>query len=373
MLRSGRASLKNKSSLAYFSPCIPDPRGTGWEQRAFSLLSGYSSFMDVDLWFMPTIDNPDLSRLAPVIGRVRSATAFYPSVFDDPSLGLQRRLMAQLSAADVVHVFRLPQLAVNIPHGRVVWDIDELPWTARRADPGSAMRPDPTYARAAQKCQVVIGCSARETLSGARRFVVVPNVTPHPRLDAVDPIDRDSSLLFVGNLNYLPNIDALEFLQGEVLPALVARVPDVRIVVVGRAPATDEAAAAVERLRRSPQITFVFDVPDCTPFYHRCAVAIAPIRVGGGTRIKIVEAFAHRRPVVSTRKGCEGLDVEDGSQLLIADDPRRFAECCAALLRDDARCRQLSAAGYAYFESQHTQTVVDQRLRQTIEQVLAAT
>lgn len=334
--------------------------------------------MDVHLWFMPTIDNPDLSRLAPVIDRVRSATAFYPSAIDDASLGLQRRLMAQLKVVDLVHVFRLPQLAANIGHGCVVWDIDELPWAARRAGSGIApaasavsVSADPTYGRAAQRCRLVMGCSAREALPGAHRFVAIPNITPRPSIDDAAPNERGSSLLFVGNLNYLPNIDALDFFQIGVLPVLVKLVPDVRIVVVGRAPATDEAVAAVNRLRRSPQFTFVFDAPDCTPYYARCGASIAPIRVGGGTRIKIVESFAHRRAVVSTTKGCEGLDVVDGTHLLVADEPVRFAECCAQLLRDDALSSRLAQAGHDYFESNHTQAVVDASLRQAIEALFA--
>lgn len=334
--------------------------------------------MDVHLWFMPTIDNPDLARLGPVNAIVRSVTAFYPNLFNDPALGLQHRLMSQLQAVDVAHVFRFPQLAANIAHGCVVWDIDELPWTAKRLAAGvtSASAPaaqlDPAYARGAQKSRVVLGCSARETLPGARRFVVVPNVAPLPSGDSAAPFEQDSSLLFIGNLNYAPNVDALEFFQNEVLPLLVDLVPDVRIVVVGRAPASDEALAAVNRLRRSPQITVVFNAPDCTPYYHRCAVAIAPIRVGGGTRIKIVEAFAHRRPVVSTTKGCEGLDVVDGTHLLVADEPKRFAEHCALLLRDDAQAQRLAQAGFEHFESRHKQGVIDASLRQMIDELFAA-
>lgn len=334
--------------------------------------------MDVHLWFMPTLDNPDLSRLGAVNGIVRSATAFYPNLFNDPALGLQRRLVSQLQSVDVAHVFRFPQLAANIAHGCVVWDIDELPWTAKRLAAGvtSASPPpaqlDPAYVRGAQKSRVVLGCSAREKLPGARRFVVMPNVAASPLIDDAAPVARDSSLLFVGNLNYAPNVDALEFFQNEILPLLVSLVPDVRVTVVGRAPASDEALAAVNRLRRSPQITVVLDAPDCTPYYLRCAAAIAPIRVGGGTRIKIVEAFAHRRPVVSTTKGCEGLDVVDGTHLLVADDPKRFAEQCALLLHDEPQAQRVARAGFDYFESTHTQQVIDASLRQIADELFSS-
>jgi glycosyltransferase involved in cell wall biosynthesis len=127
----------------------------------------------------------------------------------------------------------------------------------------------------------------------------------------------------------------------------------------------------VDRLRRSPQIDWVFDAPDCTPYYRRCALSIAPIRVGGGTRIKIVEAFAHRHPVVATAKGCEGLEVADGTHLLVADEPRRFAEACARLLKDGELSRRLAQAGFDYFEANHTQAAVDACVRRAIDEVFA--
>lgn len=369
-------ALNARRTLSFFSPCTPDPRGTGWEQRAYSLLRAYAEFMHVDAWFMPTFDNPDLARASALMSTVRTATAFYPCAFDDPGLGLQRRLMTQLASADAVHVSRLPQLAANLPHKTILWDIDELPWSAARPDAGSGPlqraappRLDALYARAAGRCRVVMACSPLERLPGASRFVVMPNVVSGA---CGQEAAADGPLLFVGNLNYLPNIDALTWFQAEVLPLLLARVPHVQVQIVGRAPASDEARAAIERLQRSPQFRFAFDVPDCAPYYAACAATIAPIRIGGGTRIKIVESFAHRRAVVSTTKGCEGLEVDDDRQLLIADDASSFASRCADLLCDAGLRERLAAAGQGYAERCHAQSVVDALIRRTVDDLLPA-
>jgi glycosyltransferase involved in cell wall biosynthesis len=313
---------------------------------------------------MPTADNPDLARAAGVLAHVRSATAFYPCAFDDPGLGLQRRLMAQLAAADVVHVFRLPQLVLNIAHKCMIWDIDELPWSPK---PAAAAVTDPVYARGAAKVRVVMAASSRERPAGAKRFVVLPVAVPIPD-DAVMHGEEGgrAGLLFVGNLNYLPNFDALVHLRDTLLPALIELMPDVRVTIVGRAPATDQARVAIDQLRKVPQFEFVFDAPDCAPYYRRCAMAITPIRLGGGTRVKILEAFAQGVPVVSTVKGCEGLDVVDGEQLLIADDPRTFARRCAEVLSDPALRARITAGGLAYVQAHHTQQAVDRVLAETI-------
>lgn len=203
----------------------------------------------------------------------------------------------------------------------------------------------------------------------AREFIVIPNVVSATASDS--PTADNASLLFVGNLNYLPNIDALTYPKAEVLPHLQRLVPDVHVDVVGRSPASDSARAAVARLAEGGRLRFTFDVPDCGPHYARCAAVIAPIRIGGGTRIKIIEAFAHGRPVVSTTKGCEGLAVTHAKELMIADGPRDFATACAELLRDQTESLRITAAARQHYEREHSQSLVDAKLRETIDGLFA--
>jgi glycosyltransferase involved in cell wall biosynthesis len=215
--------------------------------------------------------------------------------------------------------------------------------------------------------------SPLERFEQANEFAVVPNIVSVPAGQAVEESPGTGAhLLFVGNLNFLPNLDALGYFQAAILPKLVERVPDIRVLVVGRSPSTPGAKAAVDRLRQSTHFTFAFDVPDCGDSYRRCTLSITPIRLGGGTRIKILEAFAHGCPVVSTRKGCEGLDVEDGVHLFMADDADQFAAGCLELLRNSERREKLSTHADTFVRGQHTQSVVDRILSSTVADLLSS-
>src|SRR6516162_6027166 len=97
--------------LLFISPCTPDPQGTGWEQRAFAFLRAYSKFTDVELWFTPTPDNPELLRIEKLTRFCSGMTSFHPLlVNDEKSTLLKKRLNQSLSTSDAVHVFRLPEM-----------------------------------------------------------------------------------------------------------------------------------------------------------------------------------------------------------------------------------------------------------------------
>jgi len=372
--------MSPRRRLTFVSQCTPDPRGVGWEQRAYSFLLAYSRFMEVDLWFMPSPDNPDLARISTSSALCRSITAFYPSAIDDEGSGLRARLLGHLSSSAVVHVFRFQAFLQGIRHPCVVWDIDEIPWFLR--DPGSnaGLRSMPAEQRdrlgaafsgCMSRCRLIIGCSRLERPNDCAEFAVIPNVvcTP-PSADATKAV-TDGSLLFVGNLNHVPNVDGLAFFRDQVLPVLDGLVaPRLEVVVAGRSPVTKESQAAVAGLREGGRFRFDFDVPDCGPFYARSAASIAPIRFGAGTRVKIIESFAHRCPVVSTAKGCEGLNVEHVKPLLIADGPREFAQACAELLRNPQLRQQIANDAFRYYEREHSQEVVNAQLLSTIGKLL---
>jgi glycosyltransferase involved in cell wall biosynthesis len=145
-------------------------------------------------------------------------------------------------------------------------------------------------------------------------------------------------VLFAGLLTYEPNIDAARFLVTDVLPRLRRHHPDAEVRLVG----TYDRRVTDLAGRRG--VTLAGGVPDMTPELARADVAAVPIRFGGGTRVKILEAFAHGIPVVSTLAGAEGLDVIAGEHLVIADDAQAFADACARALDGDVR-HGLRAAG----------------------------
>jgi glycosyltransferase involved in cell wall biosynthesis len=345
--------------MLFVSPCTPDPQGTGWEQRAFAFLTAYAKFMDIELWFVPTNDSPELLRIRRATQLCSSITAFNPEFIDDASSHLRSRLNRSLSTADVVHVFRLPQMVASIDHKYIVWDIDELPW-ATSADQQHVAD---FYTNCFGRCRKVFASSHYEKqLARFENIEVIPNIAIDPQLGDFEPSEGTPTLLFVGNLNYKPNLEGLTFFHDSVLRHLPDTIKDLNVAVVGRSPISDGAWAIVNRLRSSGRFRFAFNAASCTPHYKHAAASIVPIFSGGGTRIKILESFAHRCPVISTTKGCEGLDVVNRKHLLIEEGPNNFARACTELLLNATLRKDLTAAAYAFFEQHHSQHVVDQLL-----------
>jgi glycosyltransferase involved in cell wall biosynthesis len=152
---------------------------------------------------------------------------------------------------------------------------------------------------------------------------------------------RRHDLVFVGAMDWLPNIDGARFFVGEVLPLIRSRRPSCSLLLAGRSPVPEISEFAA----KDPLIHVTGTVPDIRPFLWEAGVSIVPLRIGGGTRLKIYEAMAAGVPVVSTRIGAEGLAVADGRNIALADTASTLAERCLALLDDrDAAALQAAAA-----------------------------
>ena len=136
-------------------------------------------------------------------------------------------------------------------------------------------------------------------------------------------------VVFTGSMDWLPNADAVQFFCREIFPIVREAEPDVTFTIVGRSP-----TPAVRRLAEDRGVEVTGRVEDIRPYLAKSSVYVVPLRIGGGTRLKIFEAMAAGRAVVSTSIGAEGLPVEHGRHLLLADDPGAFARSVIALLRD---------------------------------------
>ena len=188
---------------------------------------------------------------------------------------------------------------------------------------------------AARSAHTVFSCSDEEAAYfrrlGASRVALVPNGVDTqaypwpPRRSATTP-----TVLFLGALDWTPNVSAARFLAEQVMPAVRARVPGATLAIVGRRPAPEVLALA-----DPGRVEVAADVPDVAPYWQRASLLAVPLEAGGGTRIKIVEAFAAGVPVVSSPIGCEGIAGRDGEHLLIASRDR-FADAVAAVLTDPA-------------------------------------
>jgi sugar transferase (PEP-CTERM/EpsH1 system associated) len=151
------------------------------------------------------------------------------------------------------------------------------------------------------------------------------------------------NLVFTGSMDWLPNEDAIRYFTSEVMPRVKQTLPDVTLTVVGRKP----YPGLVELSRRDPSVTVTGRVEDVRPYIERAAAYVVPIRVGGGTRLKIYEAMAMESPVVSTTVGAEGLPLEDGREILLADTPDRFASTVVRVLTDEEFARSLASRAAA--------------------------
>jgi glycosyltransferase involved in cell wall biosynthesis len=172
----------------------------------------------------------------------------------------------------------------------------------------------------------------------------------------------EADLVFLGSMDWMPNIDGMEWFAAEVLPLIRKRRPDTTLAIVGRKP-----AAAIEELaRRDPRIRVTGTVPDVRPYLWGSAVSIVPLRIGGGTRLKIYEAMAARIPVVSTSIGAEGLDVANGENIFIADQPENFAERCLALLDDRSLGCRMASSAWNMIAERYSWEVVSQKFEELL-------
>jgi glycosyltransferase involved in cell wall biosynthesis len=218
------------------------------------------------------------------------------------------------------------------------------------------------------RCLVVSEIEAQRLRAGAAGTAVslVPNGVDTAALRPLPEAAAGKRLIFVGHLRYPPNIDAVRFLARHILPALRARIPDAHLTVVG-----ESAPRVLREFSGRDDIHLVGRAACPVPYYRDAHVAVVPLRAGGGTRLKILEAMALGRPVVSTPLGCEGLAVEDGKHLLVAKDAEDFAAAVALLLTDRALAARLTQQARALVESDYDWTAIAERLLGVYDELLA--
>jgi polysaccharide biosynthesis protein PslH len=192
----------------------------------------------------------------------------------------------------------------------------------------------------------VVAVSEADAEAMRRRFGV-SRVTAVPtgvdldyfKPEAVRPV---ADLVFIGSMDWMANIDGVEYFVRDVLPLIRGKRPDCTLAVVGR----DPAARIRELGKRDPFIRVTGTVADVRPYLWGSRVSIVPLRVGGGTRLKIYESMAAQVPVVSTSVGAEGLEVDPAENIRIADSAESFAEECLALLEDAGERARMAQAGW---------------------------
>jgi glycosyltransferase involved in cell wall biosynthesis len=174
------------------------------------------------------------------------------------------------------------------------------------------------------------------------------------------------TLLFFGAIDYYPNTDAVLFFLRDVLPRLTARYPQLRLCVVGRKPPESIVA------QRGANVEVTGVVEDVRPWIDRADVVIVPLRIGGGTRLKILEAMGMGKAIVSTTLGAEGLDVVPDRDLLVANDAESFVDQVGRLLDDPALGRRIGASARELVVSRYSWKAAVDRLTAFYDELLAA-
>jgi polysaccharide biosynthesis protein PslH len=392
----------SKPPLLYLSPVVPAVTGNGLAMRAGTVLRALAEHHSISLLIVrlyAPFDTPVPVEIADLCRQV----AVVPASLDAPRPSSLiprpwRRLFRRCSPVgplpasdlaeparqvfrdvpfDVVHVFRLAMLRFARPYLGVSGrrplrdlDLDDVESITRRRlaqlyrqngnEPMARFEELEAELAEAVEAEVlrdfdrVYVCSEldRERLRGRSRarVCVLPNALPVPNPLPPRRTDGPFTFLFVGTLGYYPNEDGIVRFCTEVLPRLRRAAPRAfRLVVVGSG-----VTPAVEQLDGLPEVRVVGAVPNVAPWYREADAIVVPVRAGGGTRIKVLEAFSYRRPVVATSIGIEGIDVQADEHVLVGDTPTELAEHCLRLMIDPRLGKRLADRAFSLFRRAYT-------------------
>ncbi len=401
----------NGTHVLFISPVLPQHTGGGISMRAWYVLRALAASCTVHLVVggpvdpgaLADADLPVASRMAiPVQPPRRSAWLMrqmlslgyppewargcwlpeWPAYAEAPDGLLQRFLQGK--TIDVVHVHRISMMPLAEcvqryrPDVSLQLDVDDLEaetharfaalrhhrgeWRQANLERATARyyeRVTPQYLERADALWV---CSSGDAATlrqhcGSPPVMVVPNTAAAPVAMTARPDGQPFTFLFVGTLGYFPNHAGVDWLLREVLPHLQRMAPSPFVVrIVGRvSPRQQRRWRAV-----APELQFAGFAPDLEPQYAAAGAVLVPIHAGGGTRIKALEAFAHRRAVVTTSLGVEGLDTTAGEHVLMADDPHTFAGRCAQLMREPGLAERLAERAWELYARRFSPEVMAQ-------------
>ncbi len=219
---------------------------------------------------------------------------------------------------------------------------------------------EPTYiARHFDKCIVVspVDEGLLHQSNPVMNLAVIPNGVNTAQYGPLPERHGSKEILFVGKMNYAPNVDGVLFFYREIFPLIRNQVPQARLLIVGAEPVPE-----VQSLASDPAVEVTGYVEDTVPYYQRACLSVVSLRAGSGTRLKILESMALGRPVVSTTLGCEGLAVTHRENILVADTQGDFAAQTIRLLNDERLRRRLVVNGRRLVETSYDWEIIGQQL-----------
>lgn len=407
----------NRPSLLFLSLVEPSLHSNGPAQRAYFTLQAFSRFYDIHLVILevgfyekPRSTGPDplpcqaMTKIQVPMGLdcgyfarrgiFRLSPQLFFSLYQQPS---SERFFSEMTAVqlatklagtpfDILHGFRLYTLpwakviATRLKIPLLQIDLDDLESHTRKrladlyrsrhlrhlaaqfeADAQAFLKVEHTLDRA---CRRVFVCSEVDRHHLQNQFpaletVVLPNVVRLPRTQLIQVAHQPFTFLFIGTLGYFPNQDALEHFCATSWPVIVSRAQStVELRIVG-----DGLPAHIKTwLARQPGVVLSGWVANLEEVYARADAVVIPLRAGGGTRIKLLEAMAYGVPVVSTTLGAEGIEVQSGTHAILADTPEAFAAGCLQLVQDATLRTHLAQNGKTLVNTLYTEDALTRRI-----------
>ena len=397
--------MSERPRVLFLTSELPYPPHQGMAIRAYNLLAGLRERFRVHLYSLSS--SPDAAQHAaalreicervevmpaPVRTRARRALSLLTTRLPDMALRAYSPAFAQAvlralaeSEYAILHVesiemapYALAALGAGLPQRpRIVFDDLNAEYLLQKRASETDLRRPRRWVGAAYSlvqwrrlaryerricrladCAVAVSEWDRDALARlapSANIAVVPNgidaahYVNYSLTDAAPIADAPGpKLVFTGKMDFRPNVDAMCWFADDILPQIQAQIPDAHLYIVGQRP-----SPAVQALGSRRGVTVTGFVPDVRPYIAAADVYIVPMRMGGGTRLKVLEAMTMGKAIVSTSLGCEGYGLTPGRELVVADDAARFADETVALLRDPARRAQLGALAREFAVSRY--------------------
>ncbi len=393
--------------ILFLSPTVPFPLTDGGRIRVFNLLKQIAQKSDVTLLALETqpTDADGVAELqqlgvqvhlvpnAPTLPRVSFGTlakAFFKrqpitvARYDVPTYRRKLRTLLANETFDLVHyeMFHVAQFhtETDLPDVLSQQNVDSAIW--RRLCSETA---NPFYKFAywtqqlafqryecllspkfdAVTCTSDIDAAVFAQHCPKDAIEIIPNGVDVTHYQPDFAAEAPAHLIYIGSMDWYPNEDAVAFFADEVFSRIQEKVPDVAFSIVGGNP-----SGRVQKLAERDGVVVTGRVPEIKPYFAEATVFVVPLRIGSGTRLKILEALAMGKAIVSTSVGAEGLDLKNGEEIFIADEPEAFADAVTRLLTDTELRRKIGKNGRARVERDYDWRSIGEKLHTLYNQIL---